>query len=185
MKTFHLIVAVDQKNGIGKQGKLPWVLSGDMKHFKSITLNTVLEDCVNAIIMGRKTWESLPEKFRPLSNRLNVVLTKNNDYALPADVFKSSKPRKGYRTFEYRKASEKIDQLFIIGGASVYQEAMAHPLCRKIYLTQIQGNFSCDTFFPEFKKTFKQIDCSQSYYEKRLNLFFLCLRADVRFLARE
>ncbi len=78
VKPIIAIVACTRDGGIGKEGKLPWKLSGDMAYFKRVTLDT--EDIPgkrNAVIMGRKTWESIPNSFRPLAGRLNVVLSRN------------------------------------------------------------------------------------------------------------
>ena len=134
-----------------------------MQHFKSVTLATALKGFMNAVVMGRKTWESIPEKFRPLANRLNVVLTRNKDSILPAGVLRASSFAKALELLGTQ--DKKIDHIFIIGGASVYQEAIVHPFCQKIYVTKVQGDFSCDTFFPEFKSTFKEIECSSSCCE--------------------
>jgi dihydrofolate reductase len=65
-KSIIIILAVDKENGIGKQGNLPWKLKSDMIYFREVTTTTLQKDKINAIIMGRKTWESIPEKFRPL-----------------------------------------------------------------------------------------------------------------------
>ena len=77
-KPVAAIVACTQDGGIGKEGKLPWKLSGDMAFFKRVTLDTEnTPDVRNAVIMGRKTWESIPNSFRPLPGRLNVVLSRS------------------------------------------------------------------------------------------------------------
>ena len=172
MKTFDLIVAIDEKNGIGKCGQLPWNLPGDMRHFKAITQKTSRKDCTNAVVMGRKTWESLPERFRPLVDRLNVVLTGNDNYPLPADVLRASSLEKAMERLCAGELEKNVDQVFVIGGASVYREAIAHPLCKKIYVTAIQGDFSCDAFFPFFQKNFKQVDSSPDICENGLRYSF-------------
>ena len=74
--TFQLVVAATRKLGIGKAGSMPWKLPGDMAYFKEITSRTADPGKQNAVIMGRKTWESIPSKFRPLPGRINVVLTR-------------------------------------------------------------------------------------------------------------
>ena len=75
MKPFSIVVAIDRAGGIGREGKLPWNLPADMARFKEITQG----EGGNAVIMGRKTWDSIPEKFQPLPGRLNVVLTRRQD----------------------------------------------------------------------------------------------------------
>ena len=72
---FDLIVAADQNLGIGLNGDLPWKLKGDLKYFRNLTIQTQDRNKINAVIMGRTTWESIPDKFRPLPNRLNIILS--------------------------------------------------------------------------------------------------------------
>jgi len=81
MPRLTLIVAATTKNGIGKNGALPWRLPGELKYFAKAT-STAPTGQVNAVIMGRNTWESIPAKFRPLPNRVNVVLTRDDGYSL-------------------------------------------------------------------------------------------------------
>jgi dihydrofolate reductase len=72
---FSIIVAATQSRGIGYNGSLPWRISGDMAYFKKVTTETMDKSKRNSVIMGKKTWLSIPEKFRPLSNRLNIVIS--------------------------------------------------------------------------------------------------------------
>lgn len=74
--TFQIVVAATRKLGIGKGGTMPWKLPGDMAYFKELTSRTADPAKQNAVVMGRKTWESIPPKFRPLPGRVNVVLTR-------------------------------------------------------------------------------------------------------------
>ena len=78
-KGFSIIVAATSNLGIGKNNQLPWRLNGDMQTFKRITSVSPSNDCINVVIMGRKTYESIPLKFRPLSNRINIILSRNPD----------------------------------------------------------------------------------------------------------
>jgi len=82
-------VAFDSQYGMGKNGQLPWVIPQDLKHFKEISTAVINPANKNAVIMGRKTWESLPEKFRPLPGRVNVVLSKEGKLDLPSGVLSS------------------------------------------------------------------------------------------------
>ena len=87
---FNLIVAACGKSlGIGLNGELPWRLKSEMKYFAETTSRTIDSNKINAVIMGRKTWESIPLKFRPLKNRLNVVLSRQQNYLLDSEVEKS------------------------------------------------------------------------------------------------
>eukprot|EP00401_Gymnodinium_catenatum_P013247 CAMPEP_0117564102 /NCGR_PEP_ID=MMETSP0784-20121206/55852_1 /TAXON_ID=39447 /ORGANISM="" /LENGTH=112 /DNA_ID=CAMNT_0005361799 /DNA_START=28 /DNA_END=363 /DNA_ORIENTATION=+ len=88
MKVLSVIAASTPKGGIGKDGALPWRLPEDMSHFRRVTTAVATEGKKNAVIMGRRTWESIPEKFRPLADRVNVVLTSSAS----APDFKSPYP---------------------------------------------------------------------------------------------
>lgn len=145
---FSLIAAVDKTFGIGKNNTLPWSLPSDLKHFSRVTTEVspaAPTGTMNAVIMGRKTWESLPEKHRPLKNRLNVVLSRSNDLELPDGVLAAHSIDEALEKLATQK---NIESLFVIGGAQIFAEAINHLSCRKIYLTQIMQTFDCDTFFP-------------------------------------
>eukprot|EP01042_Synura_sphagnicola_P028320 gene28320-36543_t len=135
--------------GIGRDGQLPWRVKEDMAFFKDIT-STAPCGLRNAVVMGRKTWESLPAKFRPLQNRLNVVLSSDANvrtkYALPDEVLSFASLSDAVNALDQ---DATVASVFIIGGESLYREAVASPLCRKIYVTEIFGEFEgFDTFFP-------------------------------------
>lgn len=143
MSGFSVVVASDRGGGIGKDGDLPWRLKGDMAYFKALT-SAAGNGQRNAVVMGRKTWESIPERFRPLRKRLNVVISRQTDYALPAGVV---------LTHSFADALEAarqadVDRVFVIGGGAVYAEALQHPDCERVYLTRIAERFDCDTFLP-------------------------------------
>ncbi|MFV0314593.1 MAG: dihydrofolate reductase [Anaerotignum sp.] len=129
----NLIVAVDDAWGIGKDGDLLRRISPDLKRFRMMTTGNIL-------ILGRKTLESFPNK-KPLPNRDHIVLTKNLDYeaegvTLCHDIQELEK--------EIKKFGEK--EVFVVGGGSVYEQLL--PLCKKAYITKIQGIFPADTYFP-------------------------------------
>ena len=139
----NLVVAACDNRGIGIGGDLPWRLRKDMNFFKSITTETRGQDKTNMVIMGRKTWTSIPEKFRPLPGRVNVVLSTSMTEAPPGALLASS----------LREAvnlaaadSENIENVFIIGGASVYKEAVESQWPCRVYLTRVRKEFECDTF---------------------------------------
>ncbi len=169
MKPFSIVVAIDEKNGLGKKGGLAWHLPADLKHFKEITTRTCGSGRQNAVIMGRKTWESLPEKSKPLPGRCNVVLTTQKDMILPPEVLKFSVLDESL--IELNKLS-KIGDIFIIGGAQVYAQAAAHPACQKLYVTRLKGDFGCDTFFPLIPPSFKIIEESSPAKEVEIQYRF-------------
>jgi dihydrofolate reductase len=136
--SFALIAAADQENGIGKDNTMPWDIPADLKYFSKVTSGA-------NVIMGRKTYESLPKAHRPLPNRTNIVLTRNSDYNLPKGVLKAE-------SLDEALQIAKGDT-FVIGGANVYAQAIKHLDCNKIYLTHIQGTHNSDAFFPEIDET--------------------------------
>ncbi len=154
----YIIVAVDEQNGIGKNGKLPWHLKGDMKFFRDITTKTADSKKQNMVIMGRKTWQSISEKFRPLKNRKNVILTRDPHFKLHEK--KSHTSPVIYHSFDEAadrgQKDENIENIFIIGGAEVFKEALKCEKLTGIYLTKIHKTFDCDTFFPKIPKNLKR-----------------------------
>lgn len=172
-KKFSIIAAVDQKNGLGKEGAIPWVLPSDMKHFKAVTLASAEDGKVNAVIMGRKTWESLPDKWRPLPGRLNVVLTRDKKYPLPCGVLKFHALEEAINSLCGADNVHKVGHVFVIGGANVYAQAVLHPLCQKVYLTVIEKDFDCDTFFPNIRTPFMETKRSGVQTEADVNYFFV------------
>jgi dihydrofolate reductase len=168
-KGFSIIVAVDEKLGIGKGNALPWKLSGDMQHFKEITIAREGSPR-NVVIMGRKTWESLPPKYRPLPERVNAVVTSQDKYEVPAGVEKFSSFHNAVRS--YCELQKSAGVVFVIGGAKVYAEAIEHPLCRKLYITHVQQTFDCDAFFPEFHTRFKLVNKPSNFTENGIRYYF-------------
>jgi dihydrofolate reductase/thymidylate synthase len=168
MKPFSIIVAFDSGYGIGKNGQLPWGLSADLKHFKEITMAVTDPARKNAVIMGRKTWESLPAQFRPLPGRVNMVLSKNDLLNLPAGVFSST----GLDEALNQLTLPIIENIFVIGGAQIYAEAIRHPLCQKLFITHVQGAYGCDAFFPPISQQFFPISASEPLKEGDIAFHF-------------
>ena len=146
------MVATDLKNGIGKKNSLPWRLPSDLKFFQKTTIGTPPEKKINAIVMGRKTWESLPPFLRPLKNRKNTILSRKELSDLPDNISKFSKIETAIETLSN---DPDIHQIFIIGGGQIYKEAIQSPECIGIYRTHIQTEANCDTFFPDIPSEFK------------------------------
>ncbi len=156
IKPFNIIVALDNKRGIGKNNSIPWNIPEDMKHFKEITTKPVGKGKTNVVIMGRKTWDSIPDKFKPLKDRINVVLTKNDKVSFPKDVIVASDFNKVF-DFIGNLSNIEIGEIFIIGGGSLYEKAIQYKECRKLYITHIENDFGCEICFPPYEKTFKNI----------------------------
>ena len=131
-----LIAALTRNRVIGLNNDLPWHLPDDMKYFMQTTKG-------HHVIMGRKNYDSIPEKFRPLPNRTNIVVTRQAGLTLPnCTVVHSLEEAVGIA----RKAGEP--ELFVIGGAAIYQLGM--PLANRLYLTEIDVTLAGDTYFPDF-----------------------------------
>ena len=139
-----LIVAVSQNGVIGKDNDLIWNLPKDMKFFKETTLD-------HHVIMGRKNFESIPHKFRPLPNRTNVVVTKQADY-FAKDCIIVNSIEDGLNIA--RENGDK--EPFIIGGGQIYKIALKKKLVDKIYLTKVHHSFEGDTFFPELTSEWEE-----------------------------
>lgn len=132
-----IVLAISLNGVIGNKGKLPWErkLRADMERFKSVTKN-------GFVIMGRKTWESILLKFRPLIGRVNIVLTRQQDYQVDEGVFVTSSLE------EAVAMAQGIDpdrDIFIIGGAEVYKQALTMSEMTHIYLTRVETSFEGDT----------------------------------------
>lgn len=174
MKSFSIIAAKTfLKNGIGKNNMLPWKLIDDMKHFKFITTSNYLSNTnlKNSIIMGKNTWDSLPHK--PLENRLNIIVS-NTLY----NQNKNKKLKNIKFINSFNKALDianiESNNIFVIGGSQLYNEAIQHDLCSKLYITDIYNNFNCDCFFPEINnKQFILSKISEFKQEKNIHYRYL------------
>ncbi len=126
-----LIAAVARNGVIGLDQRLPWRLPADLKRFRALTLG-------HTVIMGRKTWESLPANFRPLPDRRNIIVTRNAAYRAAGATVVHSLPA--------AITAAGDGEAFIIGGAELY--AAAFPLADHLQLTEIDASFEGDTHFP-------------------------------------
>lgn len=172
---FDIIVACDLNRGIGIQNKLPWKIPADMKYFKELTSKSTQEGKHNVVVMGRKTWESIPPKFRPLPDRYNLVLTRNKEYPLPEGVFKADSLSSAIEFIE----TGPVDRVFVIGGAEIYKLALEHERVGNLYLTQVRHNYNCDTFFPEFEEFFQLISCTEIMTENGIDYCFKVYKPNI------
>jgi len=144
VRPFHVVVAVCDGWGIGLCGKLPWSIPTDMKHFRRLTTSVRDASKRNAVVMGRRTWESIPPEFRPLRDRLNVVLSRST-MDLPIDVISATSLDAALTKI----TQPDIENIFVIGGSEVFGEALRDGNCVALHVTRIEGMFECDVFFPE------------------------------------
>ena len=136
--TLALVAALDRQGAIGRNGGLLWRESEDQKHFRRITMGC-------PVIMGRKTWDSLPERFRPLPGRRNVVVTRDPQW-------QASGAERAASFAEARALVASADKVFVIGGGELY--ALALPHADELELTEIDTIFEdATTFFPAFDRT--------------------------------
>ncbi|KAI1854911.1 hypothetical protein JX266_001029 [Neoarthrinium moseri] len=153
-----LVLAATRSMGIGRAGTLPWTgLKKEMAYFARVTKRLPSDahpQALNAVIMGRKTWDSIPPKFRPLKGRLNIVISRSHPDAAPAEgIDYAAEPVKVSsleKAMEYvsSTASDKVARVFIIGGAQIYGAALQLKEAKRILLTKVISDFECDAFFP-------------------------------------
>lgn len=136
-----IIAAVAENNAIGKDNDLVWNLPDDMRFFKTQTLG-------KTVIMGRKNYESIPEKFRPLPKRENFIITRNKSYKAPGClIFHDLKS-----AFDHADKQGAGD-VFIIGGAEIYKLALSENMVDEMYITRVHAQFEADSFFPQFSSS--------------------------------
>ncbi|KAK1712561.1 dihydrofolate reductase-like domain-containing protein [Colletotrichum acutatum] len=161
-----LIVAATRNMGIGAKGGLPWTgLKKEMAYFARVTKRLPPQapsDARNAVIMGRKTWDSIPPRFRPLKGRLNIVISRSHPAAsldsssaaatdFEKDAVKVSSLDQALaflRSDASGVATGKLGKVFVIGGAQIYGAALEVPEAKRVLLTRVVGEFECDAFFP-------------------------------------
>ncbi len=129
----HLIYARARNGVIGKDNQIPWHLPEDLAHFKRVTLG-------QPVIMGRKTWDSLPARFRPLPGRVNIVVTRQADW-------RADGAQRAASLEEARQLCADAPDAWIMGGAEIYRQA--EPLASTAVVTEIDADFEGDAFGPE------------------------------------
>ncbi|MES2931769.1 MAG: dihydrofolate reductase [Patescibacteria group bacterium] len=138
-----VIAALSRNRAIGKDNQLLWQIPGDLPRFKKLTTG-------HPVIMGRKTWESIPEKFRPLPGRTNIVITRDSSYDAPGAVLAQSFPEALSRA----RDAEGSEEIFAIGGQQVYECAL--PFATNLYLTLVDEEKDGDAFFPAYEDQFSK-----------------------------
>lgn len=153
----HIILATDIKGGIAKEGKIPWNIKQEMAFFKRITQEVkAIGEKQNAVVMGRKTWDSLSKK--PLPNRHNVVLTSSQINPHYDGVTWKSSLEDAFIWY-LSKTPHEIEDLYIIGGEYVYDQCMKNwiDLIDSIYITEIDQDYQCDQCFSWFERDFIEL----------------------------
>lgn len=136
MRKITLVAAMAEDRLIGAKGKIPWAgaLPRDMEHFRAITMG-------HALIMGRTTWDSIPERFRPLPGRINIVMSRDTDFAAKGALIA--------RDIDEALALTEGKDVMVIGGAQIY--ALFLPIATHLELTIVGGKFAGDAYFPPFE----------------------------------
>ena len=167
-RAFSIIVAADEKNGIGNGTSIPWHVPEDLKLFKDVTCQAT-KGKRNAVVMGRKTWDSIPQRFRPLQGRLTVVLSKNS---VPEEF--RGNPNVLFLNGSFRDALSRlsiepgIDKVFCAGGAQLYNEALSKPcveLLQMVYLTRVHTIAECNLFF-DLAASSRNLVCASRFDEQ-------------------
>ena len=155
-----ILVAMAKNRVIGRDNRLPWHLPADLKHFKFLTMG-------QAIVMGRKTYESIG---KPLPGRANIVITRQTDYQIPGAVVVNSLED---ALLVCEETSTTDTENFIIGGEKLYRQTIK--ICQRMYITEIQGNFDGDVFFPEFDPSDWEEAQRDKHVEGNLEYHFVVL----------
>ncbi len=132
-----LIAAISENNVIGVDNDLPWHIPEDLKHFKEKTSG-------KTVLMGRKTWESIPEKFRPLPKRTNIVITRQKDYKVPEGV-------ELFFDIETALEKHKGEDVVVIGGGTIYEQTIEK--ADTLYITHVEKTIDGHAFFPSIDTT--------------------------------
>lgn len=164
----EIFVAVGKNYEIGKNNQLPWkMIREDMIRFKNET-SLCKENNINAVIMGRKTWESIPKKHQPLKDRINIILSRNSNFKLKFENPEVNNLHKVCQNMnegiKYLMTIPNLEKIFIIGGSNLYNEALDSNLVSYIHMTKIDKEYDADTFFPKnFEKINKSLFTNTKY----------------------
>ena len=154
-----IIACVGENLELGKNNDLIFRIKDDQRYFKNITINHI-------VVMGRKTFESLPNI---LKDRKNVVITRSNNIKLPDEVERYSNIEEFMEHYK-----DYQDEIFVIGGASIYRQFL--DFCDKIYLTEVHASVDADVYFPNFDKNLYEKEIIESKENKTLKYDFVVYR---------
>ncbi|XP_044745481.1 dihydrofolate reductase [Coccinella septempunctata] len=146
---FKLIAACCDNMGIGKNGDLPWRLKNEMAHFTRMTTETLDANKKNVVILGRTSWDCIPNKYKPLAGRINFILTSRKlDVSQFEDTYVFYCWNDIVNRLNDANFKQKYEDVWVAGGSKVYEAAMSSEYFYRLYLTRIKKEFECDTFFP-------------------------------------
>ncbi len=194
--TIAQIVAMSKNFCIGKDNDLPWHLPKDLQHFKyqtthnlDGTLAGVAESRFNGVmLMGRKTFESM--RSRPLPKRVNIIITRQTDYAQKNNLQKwinegkiiiVDSLEKGINIGKQQVANYQLNTLWIIGGGEIFRQSLA--VTERIELTKVDIEINGDAFYPNINDEFQQTNCSEKLIDEKENIgyqFFSYWRKDLK-----
>ncbi len=154
--------------GIGCKNNLPWRIPRDLKFFAQVTKHTKDKDKMNAVIVGRKTWFSIPKQMRPLPGRVNIIVSNTiadkdgldtNENANLNNVFICKSFPEAVKLVDGQLTADRIENIFVIGGAEMYRTSFEHELFDRLYLTRVFADVECDVFMPAgFLDSFEKVD---------------------------
>jgi dihydrofolate reductase len=153
----HLIYARARNGTIGKDNQMPWHLPEDLAHFKRVTLG-------QPVVMGRKTWDSLPARFRPLPGRVNIVVTRQTDWHSDGALRAAS-------IEEAMHLCGDAPHAWIMGGAEIYRQA--EPMASTAVVTEIDADFEGDAFAPELSARWQEVQREQHNTASGLGFAFV------------
>jgi dihydrofolate reductase len=158
---FACVAAAEMGRGIGQHNRLPWPrLRADLAHLKALTSQTHTPGARNAVVMGRRTWDSIPARGQPLPDRLNVVISRG-PLVLPTGAAAATSLDDGLAL----ATAAGVEQIFVIGGGQIFDRAVADPRCQYIYYTRVLARFEADAFFPEFEAAFERQEALPPHHE--------------------
>jgi dihydrofolate reductase len=160
----HLIYARARNGVIGKDNQMPWHLPEDLAHFKRVTLG-------QPVIMGRKTWDSLPARFRPLPGRLNIVITRQSDW-------RSDGALRATSIEDAMRLCGDVPDAWIMGGAEIYRQA--EPLASTGVVTEIDADFEGDAFAPELGAQWQEVQREQHTTTSGLGFAFVTYQHNIK-----
>lgn len=174
MINFDIVVAHDLANAIGKNNQLLCHLPEDMRFFKELTTTTTNKNKQNIVILGRKTYESLPDKFKPLPNRINIVISRSTiDYK---GVLHATSPENALEIAANLVEENKAETVYCIGGSQIYKNLLTNKKCRFLYATVIHKTFEADAFFPDYQANFTEVSSRKITSKNNLDVEFKKLK---------